>query len=111
MDSGAQLHDALPIYSIQKIPVESMTAVSSMRVRAAHGNSFNHLVGAGEHGRRHVEPERLGGLEVEHRFVLGRRLPRNSIRKPFGINGVLVSWIRVRSYTTHYRSTPSRKSL
>src|SRR5436190_16009745 len=24
-------------------------------------------------------------------------LPRNSIRKPFGINGVLVSWIRVRS--------------
>src|SRR5437667_9564866 len=26
-----------------------------------------------------------------------RLLPRNSIRKPFGINGVLVSWIRVRS--------------
>ena len=26
--------------SIQKIPVESMIAVSSMRVRSAHGNSF-----------------------------------------------------------------------
>ena len=27
-------------------------------------------------GRRHVEAERLGGLEVDHRFVLGRRLHR-----------------------------------
>ena len=35
---------------------------------------FDHLVGAGEHGRGHVEAERLGGLEVEHRFVLGRGL-------------------------------------
>ena len=26
--------------------------------------------------RRHVEAERLGGLEVEHRLVLGRRLHR-----------------------------------
>jgi hypothetical protein len=32
--------------SIQKIPVESMIAVSSMRVRSAHGNSLYHLVGA-----------------------------------------------------------------
>jgi hypothetical protein len=38
----------LPRNSIQKIPVESMTAVSSMRVRAAHGNSFDHFVGDGE---------------------------------------------------------------
>ncbi len=35
---------------------------------------FDHLVGAGKHGRRHVEAERLGRLEVEHRLVLGRRL-------------------------------------
>jgi hypothetical protein len=27
--------------SIQKIPVESMIAVSSIRVRSAHGNSFD----------------------------------------------------------------------
>jgi hypothetical protein len=30
---------------IQKTPVESMIAVSSIRVRSAHGNSFNHIVG------------------------------------------------------------------
>jgi hypothetical protein len=34
--------------SIQKTPVESMIDVSSIRVRNAHGNSFDHLVGAHE---------------------------------------------------------------
>jgi hypothetical protein len=33
--------------------------------------SFNHLVGAREHCRRHVEAERLGDLAVEHRLVPG----------------------------------------
>src|SRR5215813_14217670 len=43
-------------------------------LRLAH--SFDHLVGAGEHRGRQVEAERLGGLQVDHELVLGRRLHR-----------------------------------
>ncbi len=37
---------------------------------------FDHLVGTGEHGRRHGEAEGLGGLEIDHQLVLCRRLHR-----------------------------------
>jgi hypothetical protein len=36
--------------------------------------SLDHLVGEGEQRRGHVEAERPGGLEIDHRLVFGRRL-------------------------------------
>src|SRR6266498_4461948 len=37
---------------------------------------FDHLIGAGEQRRWHLEAESLSGLEVDDQFVLGRRLDR-----------------------------------
>src|SRR5262245_38432595 len=48
--------------------------VSYIRVRSAHGNSFDHLVGAGKQRWWNFEAERFRSLEVDREFVLGRRL-------------------------------------
>src|SRR6266568_5197718 len=39
--------------------------VSCIRVRSAHGNSFDHLVGKQLHRIGHIETERVSGLKVE----------------------------------------------
>ena len=36
--------------------------------------SLDHVVGTGEERRRNGQSKRLGGLEIEHQLVLGRRL-------------------------------------
>jgi hypothetical protein len=38
--------------------------------------SFDHLVGARQHGGRNFEAERLRCLEIDHQLILGRRLHR-----------------------------------
>jgi hypothetical protein len=40
-------------------------------VRSAHGNSFDHLVGAAEQRERDRKAERLGGLEVDVQLDFG----------------------------------------
>src|SRR5262247_105841 len=44
--------------------------VSYIRVRSAHGNSFDHLVGSAEQIERYGEPERFGSLEIDNECVL-----------------------------------------
>ena len=41
---------------------------------------FDHLVGAGEERRRHIEAEHLRGLQVDYQLVLGRCLHRQISR-------------------------------
>src|SRR2546428_4469203 len=43
---------------------------------AAKTSSLDDFVGAGEQLRWHVDAERLGGLEIDDKLVLGRRLHR-----------------------------------
>jgi hypothetical protein len=53
-----------------------MTAVSSIRVHTAHGNSFDHLVGERQQFIRHVEAERFRRPEVYDHLELGRQQHR-----------------------------------
>src|SRR5215471_16906571 len=55
-------------------PTVASYGMSAKGLKRTSADLFDHLVGAGEHGGRHVDAERLRGLEVDHEFVLGWRL-------------------------------------
>src|SRR5215469_2514239 len=54
---------------------QQRTSACPLSAKSGHpATSFDHLVGTGEHRCRHVETERLRGLEVDHQLVFGGRL-------------------------------------
>src|SRR6478752_4389702 len=48
--------------------------MSALCHKRTFGHSFDQLVGALLELKRNIESERLGGLEIDHQLVLGRRL-------------------------------------
>src|SRR5438552_15881380 len=54
--------------------------VSCIRVRSAHGNSLDHLIGNGEQRGRNAESERCGRLAVDRQLEFGRLLDREIAR-------------------------------
>src|SRR5262249_27938421 len=75
--------------------------VSCIRVCSAHGNSLDHLVGAGDQRWWQVEAERLGRLEVDHQLELGWLLDRNIARL-----GALENAVHVMRHAPHQIEQP-----
>src|SRR5262245_66470140 len=91
--------ERLPRY-VRIVPIGDITQCSK------NNPLLDHLVGAGEQRRRHVETERLRGLEVDDQLELGRLLDRK-VRRPCalkdaaGINSDLTGHVGETGAVTH----------
>jgi hypothetical protein len=74
-DTDFASHVVLPLVASHPA-ASALPAAGALRARrerpgrsaAEKRDSFDHLVGAREHGRRHLEAERLRGLEIDGQF-------------------------------------------
>ena len=56
---------------------------------------FDHLVGLGEHGRRHGKAEGLSGLEIDDQFELGCTMRLKAQAAPVVIPGQGISGVKI----------------
>jgi hypothetical protein len=57
-------------------PVSAKSGREQAQQRRAVARLFDHLVGAGEQRRRHLDAERLRGGQIDNQLELGRLLDR-----------------------------------
>src|SRR5262249_36782951 len=74
-----QCNKACPLYP-RKRTCAMQRGMSALGQKRTSRRLFNYLVGASMQSCWHIKTEGLGGLEIDHQFVLGRRLHREVAR-------------------------------